>query len=95
MIYWRMFIPMSKAPMVVLGAGAFMGYWNSFLWPSLTVNDPSLMQVMQIIRSMRSVYSTDYGAVMAATSITIVPPLILFFVFQKYIVQGVVLSGIK
>ena len=95
MIYWRIYIPMSVAPMVVLGAGVFMGYWNSFLWPSLTVNDPKLMQIMQIIRSMRSVYSTNYGAVMAATAIAIIPPLLLFFVFQKYIVQGVVLSGIK
>ena len=94
-IYRSIFIPMSKAPLVVLGAGVFMGYWNSFLWPSLTVNRPELMQIMQIIRSMSSVYSTNYGAVMAATSIAILPPLILFFIFQKYIVQGVVLSGIK
>lgn len=94
-IYYSIFIPMSKAPLVVLGAGVFMGYWNSFLWPSLTVNSPGLMQIMQIIRSMSSVYSTEYGKVMAATTIAILPPLILFFIFQKYIVQGVVLSGIK
>lgn len=94
-IYLEIFLPMSKAPLVVLGAGVFMGYWNSFLWPSLTVNHPYLMQIMQIIRSMSSVYATNYGAVMAATTVAILPPLILFFIFQRYIVQGVVLSGIK
>lgn len=94
-IYWRIYVPMSKAPMVVLGAGIFMGYWNSFLWPSLTVNDPYKMQIMQIIRSMSSVYSSDFGSIMAATTVTIIPPLLMFLFFKRYIIQGVVLSGIK
>jgi multiple sugar transport system permease protein len=94
-IYFKIFLPMSKAPLVVLGMGVFMGYWNSFLWPSLTVNDPGKMQIMQLIRSLSSVYATEYGAIMAATTIAIIPPLALFLFFKKYIVQGVVLSGIK
>lgn len=94
-IYWKIYVPMSKAPMVVLGAGIFMGYWNSFLWPSLTVNDPYKMQIMQIIRSMSSVYSSDFGSIMAATTVTIIPPLLMFLFFKRYIIQGVVLSGIK
>ncbi|MGF7142615.1 multiple sugar transport system permease protein [Anaerotaenia torta] len=94
-IFFKIFIPLSKSPMVVLGAGTFIGYWNSFLWPSMTISQPKYMQVIQIIRSMRSVYSTNFGAVMAGTSIAVIPPIILFFIFQKQIVKGVVLSGIK
>ena len=94
-IFFKIFIPLSKSPMVVLGAGTFIGYWNSFLWPSMTISQPKYMQVIQIIRSMRSVYSTNFGAVMAGTSIAVIPPIILFFIFQKQIVIGVVLSGIK
>lgn len=94
-IFFRIFVPLTKGPMVVLGAGTFIGYWNSFIWPSMTITKPKLMQIMQIIRSMRSVYSTDFGAVMAGTSIAVIPPIILFLIFQKQIVKGVVLSGIK
>lgn len=94
-IFFSIFIPLSKSPMVVLGAGTFIGYWNSFLWPSMTISTPKYMQVMQIIRSMRSVYATDFGSIMAGTTIAVIPPIILFFIFQKKIVQGLVLSGIK
>jgi multiple sugar transport system permease protein len=94
-IFFKIFVPLSKSPMVVLGAGTFIGYWNSFLWPSMTISQPKYMQVIQIIRSMRSVYSTNFGAVMAGTAIAVIPPIILFFIFQKQIVKGVVLSGLK
>jgi multiple sugar transport system permease protein len=94
-IFFTIFIPLSKSPMVVLGAGTFIGYWNSFLWPSMTISTPKYMQIMQIIRSMRSVYATDFGSIMAGTTIAVIPPIILFFVFQKQIVKGLVLSGIK
>ncbi len=94
-IFFSIFIPLSKSPMVVLGAGTFIGYWNSFIWPSMTISTPKYMQIMQIIRSMRSMYSTDYGSVMAGTAIAVIPPIILFFLFQKHIVKGMVLSGLK
>lgn len=94
-IFFRIFVPLSKSPMVVLGAGCFIGYWNSYLWPSMTITQSKYMQVMQIIRSMKSVYSTNYGAIMAGTAIAVIPPILMFFIFQKHIVKGVVLSGLK
>lgn len=95
MIYFNVFLPLSKAALVVFGMGTFLGYWNSFLWPSLTVTDPNKQQIMQIIRSMSSMYSSEYGTIMAATTIATIPGFILFLIFKRYIIQGVVLSGIK
>lgn len=89
------FIPLSKAPMVVLGANVFIAYWNSYLWPSMTITQPEYMQIMQIIRSYSTMFTTDYGPMMAATLIAIIPPIALFFVFQKQIVKGIVLTGLK
>ena len=94
-IFTQIFIPMSKSPMVVLGAGVFTAYWNSYLWPSLTITQPKYMQIMQIVRSYTTMFTTDYGSMMAATFIAIIPPVLLFFIFQKQIVKGVVLSGLK
>jgi multiple sugar transport system permease protein len=94
-IFWHIFVPMSIAPIVVMGAGTFTGYWNSFIWPSMTVSSPRLMQVMQVVRSYSSFYSSNYGSVLAAGCVIVLPPIVLFFIFQKRIVAGVVLSGLK
>jgi multiple sugar transport system permease protein len=95
-IFWRIFIPMSTTPMVVQGAGVFLGYWNSFLWPSITItNNKTLYQIMPVIRSMQTDYGAEYGRIMAATCLAVIPPILLFVIFQKYIVKGVYLSGLK
>lgn len=94
-IFIKIFLPLSTSPMVIMGIGAFVGYWNSFLWPAMTITTPNLMQLMQIIYSLSSMYSTNYGVVMAAATLVAVLPIGLFLVFQKHIVKGIVLSGLK
>lgn len=94
-IYWQIFLPMSKAPLVVMGAGCFMGYWNAYLWPAIVITKSELMQCMQIIRMLSTNYGNDYGAILAGSAFAVIPPLVVFCVFQRYIVQGFVLSGIK
>lgn len=94
-IYWQIFLPMSKAPLVVMGAGCFIGYWNAYLWPALVITKANNMQVMQIIRMLSTNYGNDYGAIMAGTTLAVIIPIAVFCVFQRYIVQGFVLSGLK
>lgn len=94
-IYWEVFLPNARSPMVLLGTGCFIGCWNSFVWPSLTIMDPSKYQVMQIVRSFRNQYTEAYGVVMAASVIGVIPPLVIFMFFQKDIVKGMLISGIK
>ena len=95
-IFLRIFIPMSKTPLIIQGVGIFMAHWNSFLWPTLTVTgNTDLQQTMQVIRLLYSNNPSDYGIVIAASLISMLPPLIIFAFAQKEIVQGVTLSGIK
>lgn len=94
-IYWQIFLPMSKAPLVVMGAGCFIGYWNAYLWPAIVITKPELMQCMQIIRMLSTSYGNDYGAILAGSAMAVVLPVTVFCIFQRYIVQGFVLSGIK
>jgi multiple sugar transport system permease protein len=87
---------MAVTPMVIIGITVFMGYWNSFMWPTLTiVNNASIAQVMQVIRVLNSSYAGEYGIVIAATLMAIAIPLILFAIFQKKIIQGIAISGLK
>lgn len=94
-IYWRIFLPMTKGPMVVMGAGAFIGYWNAWLWPTMTVGQSDYMQVMQVIKSYETFYDRADGYTYAAMAITFLIPLVVFLVFQKEITRGYVLSGLK
>ena len=50
---------------------------------------------MPVIRSMQTDYGAEYGRIMAATCLAVIPPILLFVIFQKYIVKGVYLSGLK
>ena len=87
---------MSVTPMVIIGVSVFMGYWNSFMWPTLTIIDnPNLAQVMQVIRVLKSSFAGEYGIVIAATLLAIAPPLVIFAIFQKKIVAGIAISGLK
>lgn len=94
-IFWNIFIPNAKSPYVIMGTGAFLGYWNAFLWPAMTVTSPKLMQVMQVIRSFNNMYANNYGVVLAGSAIAALPPIIVFLIFQRHIVRGLMISGIK
>lgn len=95
-IFFRIFLPMSTTPMVIIGIGVFMGAWNNFIWPTLTVtNNPNITQIMQVIRSLNGSYSGEYGVVIAATLISLIIPITLFAIFQKKILEGISLTGLK
>ena len=61
----------------------------------MTVTDKSIQQIMPVIRSFQTTYGAEYGRIMAATCLAVIPPIVLFAIFQKYIVKGFVLSGLK
>lgn len=95
-MFFKIFLPMSTTPMVIIGVGTFMGAWNSFVWPTLTVTDnPALVQVMQIIQTINDSYSSDYGVVIAATLMSLIIPVAVLAIFEKKIVEGIALTGTK
>lgn len=94
--FWYTFRPMSTTPMIVIGISVFMGYWNSFMWPTLTVVDnPGIAQITQIIRVLNDAYSGDYGVVVAASLIAIAVPLAVYLIFQRKIIEGIATTGLK
>ncbi len=97
-IFSRIYLPMSKTPMVIIGASIFMGYYNSYVWPSLIIDQDhkSLFQVMTVVYKLFCDSSDlGYGAVLAAAFIAMIPPLIIFIVVQRYIRDGIQLTGMK
>ena len=95
-IFINIYLPLSITPIIINGLGVFIGAWNNFIWPTLTVSDnPNLTQISQLIRAMSERYSGQYGIVIAATTLSITLPLALFGIFQKRIIDGIAISGNK
>jgi multiple sugar transport system permease protein len=95
-IYTRIFLPMSLPPFVIVGIGSYLGYWNAFVWPTMTITNPDLFQIMQYVNNFRSYRASDgMGMLMAGSTLAALPTIILFLVFQKYIVANLKMSGLK
>ncbi|GAA2335778.1 carbohydrate ABC transporter permease [Dactylosporangium salmoneum] len=94
-IFVRIFLPQSGAPFAVMGITAYLAYWNAYVWPILTITDPNLTQIMQFLGSFRTERGNDWGMLMAGSAIASLPTLVLLLFFQRFIVNGVRISGIK
>ena len=93
MIFFRIVVPLSKPVIMVITLFTLNGVWSDFLWPYLTLTDKNLFTVMVKLYRMGTNYSIDKK--MIAMTFAIIPPIILFAIFQKHIMTGFSLGGIK
>ncbi|MFD0712710.1 carbohydrate ABC transporter permease [Paenibacillus sp. GCM10027626] len=94
-IFTSVFLPMSFPVFVIVGIGSYLAYWNSFIWPTMTITNPDLYQIMQYLYNFRSERVTELGMLMAGSALTALPTIVLFLIFQKYIISGIKISGLK
>ncbi len=94
-IFVRIFLPQSQGPFVVVGIGSFLAYWNAYVWPILVIQNPDLTQIMQYLGSFRSDRGNEWGLLMAGSTLAALPTVVLVLIFQRYIVNGVRISGMK
>lgn len=92
---FKIMIPMSKPALFTMGLLSFITGWNSFIWPILVTNDESMRLLSNGLTAFSSEAGSDTQLQMMASSISIVPILILYLIFRKQIIAGVVRSGIK
>lgn len=94
-IFSKIYFPLLKPGIVTLGIMTFQSGWNSFMWPLIVLNSEKMMTVQVGLSAFQYNYSSNYGALMAGTLISIIPTLLLFVVAQKYYVQGIAFTGNK
>lgn len=94
-IFFRLIIPIAKPIFAVQGILMFIGAWNSFLWPLIIANDESLYTLSVGLSLLKGQYANNFALQMAGATFMVVPILIVFSIFQKYIVEGFTMSGIK
>ena len=93
--YWKVVLPLSKPPMVTLGIFSFLASWNSFVWPLIVTNDKALRVIQVGLSYFSSDAGTRWGALMAASTVTIVPLVIMYFLAQRQFVESQAMSGMK
>ena len=97
---WRTFVsvilPLSKGPIITLGIITFLTSWNDFLWPLLILGGTREALTLPVgLATLQGQYNFDYGKLMAGALILTVPVLILYAIFQRYIIRSISMTGIK
>lgn len=94
-IYGTIMLPLSKPALSSLCIFTFVGTWNDFLGPMIYLRSERNKTLQIGLRMFISQYSSEYGLIMAASVISLIPVLIIFISLQKYFVEGIAATGIK
>lgn len=92
-IYWRIMLPLVKPALAAVTIMVFMGSWNNFMGPLIYITSPEKMTLAYGLQLFQSAHGAEYGLLMAASTLVMLPVLILFFFTQRYFIQGITLTG--
>jgi len=93
-IFYKIILPISKPIIVVLSIINFVNIWNSFFWPLIVTNDPQIFTLMLGIYKIIE-DGQPWNIVMSAVAISMIPNIILFAIFQRQIMMGVVFTTLQ
>ena len=94
-IFWTVILPNIRPAIATLAVFAFMGSWNSFLWPLVVLRSPELQTLPVALAGLQGQYTTQWDIVMAGSVVSILPMLAIYLFAQKYVIQGVANTGLK
>ena len=95
-ILWRVFVPLSKPAIATMAVFTFMWNWNDFFWPLIYLTNQNQFTLsLGLYNFIGFVARTEWGLLMAASTMMTIPPVILFFFAQRSFIEGISLTGIK
>ena len=94
-IWWRIMLPLSKPALSTLTIFTFVNTWNDFLGPMIYLTKTELKTIQIGLRMFISQYSAEYGLIMAASIVSLVPVLLIFLALQRFFVEGIASTGLK
>ncbi|MDD7686709.1 MAG: carbohydrate ABC transporter permease [Actinomycetaceae bacterium] len=94
-IFAQIVLPNVRPALATFSVFAFMSSWNNFLWPLIILRDPLFQTLPIALARLQGQYTVEWDVMMAGSVISILPMLAIYIFAQKYVVQGVVTSGIK
>lgn len=94
-IYFRIILPLSKPSLATLTIFTFVNTWNDFMGPLLYLNSTKLKTIQLGLRMFISQYDAEYGLIMAASVVSVIPIVIIFLFTQRFFIEGIATSGLK
>ncbi|MER3481033.1 MAG: sugar ABC transporter permease [Meiothermus sp.] len=94
-VFWRVAFPLVRPALAALGIFTFLGNWNAFLWPLVIVQTAEMRTLPVGVALFSGEAGTAWNLIMAASSLAVLPVLLVFLFFQRQIIEGVVLTGVK
>jgi multiple sugar transport system permease protein len=94
-IFWRVALPLVRPALASLAIFTFLGNWNAFLWPLIVIQQPQFRTLPVGTALFNGEAGTQWGLIMAASSLAVIPVLLVFAFFQRQIIEGIVLTGMK
>lgn len=89
--YWRLILPLSRPALATVAIFTFLACWDEYVWALIIINDPDKRTLPIAISLFQGQHLTDWGLVFAASTIAIVPVILVFAIFQRQFIRG--LSG--
>ncbi|MYA03355.1 MAG: carbohydrate ABC transporter permease [Caldilineaceae bacterium SB0664_bin_22] len=94
-IFWRILLPLSHPALATIAIFTFMSQWNSFLEPLIFLNSSKKYTLALGLAMFRDQFDVDWNAIMAMSFLMVLPCLTIFFLAQKYFIQGISTTGLK
>lgn len=94
-IYWRIVLPLAKPALATLAIFTFVGSWNDFLGPLIYLDSVDQYTLPVGIALFQTSYVIEYGLTLAASVLCTLPVLVVFMIFQRRIIEGIALTGLK
>ena len=94
-ILWYVMLPLSKPALATVAIFTFQNAWNDFLAPLIYLHDQSLYTVALGLNFFRATYTINWAYLMAASLVTMLPVLLVFFLAQRLFIEGITFSGLK
>jgi multiple sugar transport system permease protein len=94
-IFWEVILPLTRPGLIALTIITFLGSYQSFFWPLILLNDERLYPMSVGMLALDSTYGRQTELIMAATVMNIAPLIVVFAIFQKFLVKGLQVGGVK
>jgi multiple sugar transport system permease protein len=94
-IYWRIILPLAKPALAAVALFQFLASWNDLLGPLIYLSDADSYTLSLGLTFFRGEYSTQFGPLMAASTVVVIPVIVVFFFAQRTFIQGITLTGVK
>lgn len=94
-IYRLIIFPLIKPALATLAIFTFLSQWSNFMWPLIVIHTSQMRTVPLILAVLNSTFGSNFSMVMAGAVVATLPMLIVFLSLQKYIIQGITMTGLK